>query len=44
MATPTTTATMPSMRDLIRTGFGVPIGVLAVFRAGVDATETGLPA
>ncbi|HEY6923154.1 MAG TPA: flagellar biosynthesis protein FlhA [Steroidobacteraceae bacterium] len=30
MATPTTTATMPSMRDLIRTGFGVPIGVLAV--------------
>jgi flagellar biosynthesis protein FlhA len=30
MATPTTTATMPSLRDLIRTGFGVPIGVLAV--------------
>jgi len=30
MATPTTTATMPSMRDLIRTGLGVPIGVLAV--------------
>jgi len=30
MVTPTTTATMPSMRDLIRTGFGVPIGVLAV--------------
>src|ERR1051326_5290064 len=30
MATPTTTAIMPSMRDLIRTGFGVPIGVLAV--------------
>ena len=30
MATPTPAATMPSMRDLIRTGFGVPIGVLAV--------------
>src|SRR6185312_16255718 len=30
MATPTPTATMPSMRDLIRTGFGVPVGVLAV--------------
>src|SRR5580658_10355815 len=28
--TPATTATMPSMRDLIRTGLGVPIGVLAV--------------
>ncbi len=30
MATPATPATMPSMRDLIRTGFGVPLGVLAV--------------
>ena len=30
MATPNPTATMPSMRDLIRTGLGVPIGVLAV--------------
>jgi flagellar biosynthesis protein FlhA len=30
MATPNPTATMPSMRDLMRTGFGVPIGVLAV--------------
>src|SRR4051812_46204907 len=30
MATPTTTSTMPSMRDLIRIGLGVPIGVLAV--------------
>src|ERR1700756_1610560 len=30
MATTTPTATMPTMRDLIRTGFGVPIGVLAV--------------
>jgi len=30
MATPTTTATMPTMRDFLRTGFGVPIGVLAV--------------
>ncbi len=28
--TPATTATMPSLRDLIRTGLGVPIGVLAV--------------
>jgi flagellar biosynthesis protein FlhA len=28
--TPATTATMPTMRDLIRTGVGVPIGVLAV--------------
>src|ERR1700748_2070473 len=27
--TPATTATMPSMRDLIRTGLGVPIGLLA---------------
>jgi flagellar biosynthesis protein FlhA len=30
MATPAATATMPTMRDLIRTGFGVPLGVLAV--------------
>jgi flagellar biosynthesis protein FlhA len=30
MATPTTTATMPTMRDLVRTGLGVPLGVLAV--------------
>jgi flagellar biosynthesis protein FlhA len=28
--TPATTATMPTMRELIRTGVGVPIGVLAV--------------
>src|ERR1700761_7797870 len=28
--TPATTATMPTMRELIRPGFGVPIGVLAV--------------
>src|ERR1700742_5106125 len=28
--TPATTATMPTMRELIRTGLGVPIGVLAV--------------
>ena len=28
--TPATTATMPTMRDLLRTGIGVPIGVLAV--------------
>ena len=28
--TPATTATMPTMRDLLRTGLGVPIGVLAV--------------
>ena len=28
--TPVTTATMPTMRELIRTGVGVPIGVLAV--------------
>ena len=26
----TPTATMPTMRDLLRTGIGVPIGVLAV--------------
>ncbi|MGH8322940.1 MAG: FHIPEP family type III secretion protein, partial [Steroidobacteraceae bacterium] len=30
MATTTSTATMPTMRDLIRTGIGVPVGVLAV--------------
>src|SRR5580700_8999417 len=28
--TPASTATMPTMRDLLRTGIGVPIGVLAV--------------
>src|ERR1700691_1618705 len=28
--TPATTATMPTMADLLRTGLGVPIGVLAV--------------
>src|ERR1700756_5698404 len=28
--TPATTATMPTMRDILRTGIGVPIGVLAV--------------
>jgi flagellar biosynthesis protein FlhA len=28
--TPATAATMPTMRDLLRTGIGVPIGVLAV--------------
>ena len=28
--TPATTATMPTLRDLLRTGIGVPIGVLAV--------------
>jgi flagellar biosynthesis protein FlhA len=28
--TPTTTAQMPTMRDMLRTGIGVPIGVLAV--------------
>jgi flagellar biosynthesis protein FlhA len=28
--TPATTATMPTMRDMLRTGIGVPIGVLAV--------------
>src|SRR6201987_2787365 len=30
MATPGTPLTMPSMREVIRTGFGVPMGVLAV--------------
>ena len=29
-STPTTTAPMPTMRDMLRTGIGVPIGVLAV--------------
>src|SRR6201996_4559664 len=28
--TPATTATMPTLRDVLRTGIGVPIGVLAV--------------
>ena len=28
--TPTTTAPMPTLRDMLRTGIGVPIGVLAV--------------
>jgi flagellar biosynthesis protein FlhA len=30
MATATNTSSMPTMRDLIRTGIGVPVGVLAV--------------
>jgi flagellar biosynthesis protein FlhA len=30
MATTTSTNTMPTMRDLVRTGAGVPVGVLAV--------------
>ena len=30
MATATTTTTMPTIRDLLRTGIGVPVGVLAV--------------
>jgi flagellar biosynthesis protein FlhA len=30
MATATNTSSMPTMRDLIRTGVGVPVGVLAV--------------
>src|SRR3984893_7008938 len=30
MATATNTSTMPTMRELIRTGIGVPVGLLAV--------------